>query len=296
MRAEIGDLGAGLLEASDSPRMILTCPECATSYFVDDSRIPEAGRTVKCASCGHRWTAKRETGEFTASDPEPAAAPEPVETAPPEPVAAPQPTDDDLEIVAVEAEPPRRPPPPHAAATRGETRGKVVTLAAAAVLVVAMVAGAIVFRSQVVRLWPKSQAAYAGLGMPVNSMGLVIEGVHAEPTFLGGRPVLSVTGAIRNVKDQAINAPSIRVNLLNRAGKAVSAKIVRPIDPRVPAGATRHFAIAISDPPSNAHDLEVLFEGPVRQSATAPVAIAPPAPVEAQPLAPGTPESLGEHG
>ena len=37
--------------------MILTCPECATSYFVDDSRIPSDGRRVKCSSCGHRWRA-----------------------------------------------------------------------------------------------------------------------------------------------------------------------------------------------------------------------------------------------
>ena len=37
--------------------MILTCPDCATSYFVDDSKIPADGRLVKCASCGARWTA-----------------------------------------------------------------------------------------------------------------------------------------------------------------------------------------------------------------------------------------------
>ncbi|HEV2530773.1 DUF3426 domain-containing protein [Phenylobacterium sp.] len=278
--------------------MILTCPECATSYFVDDSRIPEAGRTVKCASCAHRWTAKRETGEFTSTDPEPAVAPAPVAPAAvaDQPAAAAPLDADDLEIVAVEAEPSRRPPPRPAANPRGDTKGKVLTLAAAAVLVVALVAGAILFRSQVVRLWPKSQAAYAGLGMPENSVGLVIEGVHAEPTFLGGRPVLSITGAIRNVKEAAVNAPSIRVNLLDRAGKAISAKIVRPIDPRVPAGATRHFAIAITDPPANARDLEVVFETAGRQSATAPVAIGPAAPVEAQPLPAGSPESLAEHG
>ena len=34
--------------------MILTCPDCATSYFVDDSKIPADGRLVKCASCGAR--------------------------------------------------------------------------------------------------------------------------------------------------------------------------------------------------------------------------------------------------
>ena len=35
--------------------MILTCPECETQYFADDSTIGESGRTVKCATCGHSW-------------------------------------------------------------------------------------------------------------------------------------------------------------------------------------------------------------------------------------------------
>jgi hypothetical protein len=172
----------------------------------------------------------------------------------------------------------------------------VLVWAVAAGLVVALVAGAIGFRGVVVKVWPKSQAAYAGLGLPVNSLGLVIEGVRAEPTFLGGRPVLSVTGSIRNVKDQPVNSPAIRINLLNRAGKPIAAKLVRPLDPRVPAGATRHFAIAISDPPANAHDLEVIFETEPRQTAVTPAAAAPPAPVEAEPLPPGNPDALTEHG
>jgi predicted Zn finger-like uncharacterized protein len=278
--------------------MILTCPECATSYFVDDSRIPEAGRTVKCANCAHRWMAKREIGEFTSTDPEPDAA-EADDLAPAadaEPAAEPPPADD-LEIVAVEPEIPRRAARgPSAVGPRGEARGKVAVWAAAAALVAGVVAGAIAFRGEVVKLVPRSQAAYAGLGLPVNSLGLVIEGVRAEPTFAGGRPVLSVTGDIRNVKDAAVNAPALRVNLLNRQGQAIAAKIVRPIDPRVPAGATRHFAIAISDPPSNAHDLEVLFETGGRRTAIAPVPAAPPAPVEAQPIPAGSPDALAEHG
>jgi predicted Zn finger-like uncharacterized protein len=290
MEAEIGDLGAGLLEASDSPRMILTCPECATSYFVDDSRIPDAGRTVKCTSCGHRWTATKET---PAPAVEPAPAPLEAEAAPaPQPAAVSPPPDDDLEFVRADREPERvrRAAPPKPAK---DSKSAVTVWIGAAALIVALVAGAIVFRGQVIELWPKSQTAYASLGLPVNSVGLVIERVRAEPTFLGGRPVLSVTGSLRNVKDEAVTAPPIRINLLNRAGKPIAAKVARPIDPRIPAGATRHFAIAISDPPANAHDLEVVFETAPQRAAATPAA---PAPAEAQPLPAGAPEVLPDHG
>src|SRR5215831_1438457 len=67
MSAEIGDLGEGQARASDSVVMILTCPKCATGYFVDDGQIGSVGRKVRCAACGARWTAKVE--------PTPAAAP-----------------------------------------------------------------------------------------------------------------------------------------------------------------------------------------------------------------------------
>lgn len=292
--------------------MILTCPECDTSYFVDDSRIPKAGRMVKCSNCGARWEARNEPTAIIEPEEEPAPPPEtPAEAAAepgPEPEAASEPVvaEEAPDIVAVEPEPEAaeaetepafrrravaRPAPP----PKNEARGKVAVWVSAAALIVALVASAIAFRGQVVKLWPQSQAAYAGLGLPVNSVGLVIEGVHAEPTFLGGRPVLSVTGAIRNVKGEAVNAPALRVNLLNRQGKPIAAKVVRPVDPRVPAGAVRHFAIAISDPPSNARDLEVVFDTAPQHAASAPAEGAA-APIEAQPLPPSAPEVLPEHG
>ena len=255
---------------------------------------------MKCSTCGARWRALPE-GTAPPAEPEAEAAP----SVPPD-EAAPA----DIEVVDVRPEPepapfappPFRPTPIRAvAAERRQGRARAFGWAVAAVIVIALVASAILLRGQVVRLWPRSQAAYAGLGLPVQSLGLVIEAVRVEPAFEGGRPVLSVTGSIRNVRDEAVEAPPLRINLLNRAGKPVAAKLARPLDGRIPARAQRHFAIAISDPPANAQDLEVSFDGgPVRRaSAIAGATAAPPAPpepLEAQPLAPGTPESLSEHG
>ena len=82
MKAEIGDLGGEGAGASDSPVMILTCPECATSYFVDDGRIPRRGRTVKCSSCGARWKALPEgvvEDDFEPPSPRPVVIPEPAD-------------------------------------------------------------------------------------------------------------------------------------------------------------------------------------------------------------------------
>src|SRR3984957_1774630 len=78
MRAEIGNLDAGFARASDSLVMILTCPECATGYFVEDDQIQASGRSVRCAACGHRWTAHPERPlELVSSEAEGAFAREP---------------------------------------------------------------------------------------------------------------------------------------------------------------------------------------------------------------------------
>lgn len=279
--------------------MILTCPECATSYYVDDGRIPAGGRMVKCANCSHRWHAGGEPPPAPAAEPE--AAPEPaVET---EPVAAE--AADDLEVSGPEDTGLRkRPAAAVAAVTKAKEAkargplGAIVAWGAMAATVALLVLGAIVFRAQVVKLWPKSTVAYAGVGLPVNSLGLVIEQVKAEPTFQGGRPVLAITGQIRNVADHAADAPALRIDILNRAGKPVAAKLARPIDPRIPAGALRHFAISIVDPPSTAHDLQVAFDTAAKShvDAHATEAVLTPAPAEAEPLPAGAPDALPSHG
>jgi predicted Zn finger-like uncharacterized protein len=289
--------------------MILTCPECATSYLVDEAKIPPEGRTVRCASCEHRWTA------FPAAAPEPAPEPEP---------AAAQEAPLTIESVPVSALPGEALPKVFRA--KADTSRRVREAAATGIVWAAMAAGlavmialAIVFRIDVVRLWPKSAAAYASVGLPVNSLGLAIEGVRYEPSLQEGHAALSVSGMIRNIEDHSISAPPLRIRLLNANGDAVAAKIARPADPRIPPGETRHFALVLLDPPKTARVLEVAFDAsapppagsPDAHHGDAPVKTAPlrgsaealappaehgPAPVDAQPLPDHSPDALDSHG
>lgn len=287
--------------------MILTCPDCATSYFVDDSKIPADGRVVKCASCGARWTATPEASlDLQASEEAPAVAVEPAE---PEVEDKPihELTGEDLpKVFRAKADTERR--------VREAAATGVIWAGMAAALVL-MIALAIIFRVDVVRLWPRTASAYAGVGLPVNSLGLVIEGVRFEPSLQDGHAALSVSGMIRNIENEPVVTPPLRISLLNAEGKAVATKIARPADARIPPGETRHFAIALLDPPASAKELEVAFAprepvnlkvkqgdppAPARQPA-APVLrpaaepAASPAPVEAQPLPPGSPDALPAH-
>src|SRR5258706_5749240 len=53
--------------------MILTCTSCDTRYSVDGSKFPAAGRTVRCAKCGHSWHQAGEAAQ-PVSEPQVAAA------------------------------------------------------------------------------------------------------------------------------------------------------------------------------------------------------------------------------
>jgi predicted Zn finger-like uncharacterized protein len=278
--------------------MILTCPECATSYFVDDSKILPDGRVVKCASCGARWTATPE------SPPEVEAELEPFDEASPpiEPVEPPLRGfggDDLPRAFRAKADTERR--VREAAATGVIWAG----MAAALVLILAL---AVVFRMDVVKLWPRTASAYAGVGLPVNSLGLVIEGVRFEPSLQEGHAALSVSGMIRNIENQPIVTPPLRISLLDEKGKSVATKIARPADARIPPGETRHFAIALLDPPADAKEIEVAFaphepvSAKVDQDDPSPARAPAPelrptaaAHVEAQPLPPGSPDALVTH-
>jgi predicted Zn finger-like uncharacterized protein len=266
--------------------MILTCPECATSYFVDDLKIPRAGRMVKCTSCSARWRAYQEQDQ-----PDAAAADDDLVVEAPREIAP----SDDLEFVAAPVAPARKPPQ-----AKPRSRGAVIVTGVLAALVV--IGGtAVLLRAQIAGMVPGTAPVFAAIGLPVNMLGLGIEGVVAKETFVAGRPVLAVTGAIRSTADEPAMAPPIRISLLDREGKALSSLVAEPLNAKVPPGGKRYFAVNLPNPPAGAHELEIAFDpgagrsAPKGETHSAPVEHATPAAAaaaEAQPLPAGSPDAL----
>lgn len=244
--------------------MILTCPECASRYFVDDSKVGPTGRVVRCASCGHRWTARNEEPLDLFDEPEtPTLADlaegagsleEPVAEAEAEvepPVSA-LPGEELPKVFRARADAERR--------LRAATTTGIVWAGMAATMAVIVVA-ALIFRLDVVKILPGSAGAYAAVGLPVNTVGLVInrDSLKAKPSMQDGRAAVTITGEIRNITEHAVVSPPLRVELLNAKAKRVAGQLAAADDPKIPPGEVRHFAITFLDPPRTAKDLQIGF-------------------------------------
>jgi predicted Zn finger-like uncharacterized protein len=268
--------------------MILTCPDCASRYFVDDAKVGPDGRAVRCASCGHKWTAHLETPLELTTTPMGAMAVGSDAAVAETPSVSELPGEALPKVFREKASNEKR--------VREAAATGVIWAALTACLLVIVALG-VVFRVEVVKLVPRTAGAFAAVGLPVNSVGLVIEQLRAEPSLQDGRAALTVSGVLRNIEDHAVTAPPLRVSLLNPAGKRVAGKIAAAADPLIPPGEARHFAIALLDPPSTAKDLEIGFVLDAGAAQAVKAAVHGPAPKAAEgPHLRGTaaPEAHGE--
>ena len=238
--------------------MILTCPSCATRYFVKDDAVPPGGRAVRCASCGGSWRAEPE-GDALELAADPSAAPGP----------APLPKVYRAKVAA-----------------RRQTREAMaagVVWAALAVVFAGVAMAAVLFRVDVVKAFPRANAAYAAAHMPVNPTGLALEGVQGGPGLENGRQVLVVTGALRNVETGPRAPATLRVSVFEKSGRRALSSLVTPAGPAVAPGETRAFRAVFYDPPLNAAEFGVDFAWDAPRPAAGRRGVAPAAPAHAPP-------------
>ena len=235
--------------------MILTCPACATSYFAPDEAIGPMGRKVRCQSCGETWKAlSEEPLELTAAAPSPGFTPRPDPTpsfeADPEPESlAETPAPELPKAFRARAEQQRR-------LRRAAAHGAV--WAGLASVFVAILGAGWLFRVDVVEMYPRAASAYAAVGAKVNPTGLDFEAVGAR-AMVDDPGMVLVSGALRNVREREIVAPSVRVALLDAHGAEVGHRVVKIDAAPVLPGKVQGFAVRIPDPGGKAAGVGVDF-------------------------------------
>ena len=233
--------------------MILTCTSCGTRYSVDGSKFPAAGRTVRCAKCGHSWHQPGETAEPVPEEP---LAPAVVETVPETPVSEP---------VDVSYSPSRSfTSPSTAPAEPSAPLGPKLAIAAgwiglfAVVLLIAF--AAVKYRQHIASIWPQSAGVYNGLGLPVNASGLDFQKVDYRRETEDSQVVLAVSGEIVNTSSRQLPVPQIvRVTLSDSNKRELYHWTFKPNVTVLAPGQSAPFLTRLASPPSAARNLEVSF-------------------------------------
>lgn len=230
--------------------MILTCPACATSYFVPDEAIGPNGRRVRCKTCGHDWRASLEDAPLEL---EPATE----GLNPAEHASSETPPESLAETPAPEL--------PRAFRARAERKRRTrqaaaagAAWAAAAAVVLGLITGGVLFREEIVRKFPATAGAYGALGLDVNIVGLEFEAQRARVApHDPGRIVVS--GAVRNIRETEVSSPPIRVILQDERGVEIASRVVRPDGPPILPGKVQGFATVIADPQGKAAGMTTKF-------------------------------------
>jgi predicted Zn finger-like uncharacterized protein len=243
----------------DAASMILSCPACATRYRVAEQEFEgAAGRTVRCANCGHLWYATA-SGRQMPGGGEPSGG-EPVGEAPAEPTAAP----DEAAIEAVappvprlEAPPRPRPAPPQKAGPRLAPAAWIIAIV---VLLVAVTAAGMLVRHRLSAAWPSAarQSSSAGHAAEPSGTGLVIRRIAPTRTADG----LVIDGEVANLGDASHDVPRLRVALQDSTEKEIQFKTVDPPKPQLQPGEVMHFETPFAHPPDAATCVVVTFASP----------------------------------
>lgn len=268
--------------------MILTCPSCGTQYAVKEGAIPDGGRKVRCAACGHSWHQMPEDGdgpeavpvaESAAETGDPAVPATEFDDSPGEPVGY-EPTDSMApgpELVEAPATVPVPPPDggwpvmlsdeedwdpekeiPDAeeiAAAESEDaperkRTWLMGFVIALVVVVIIVAG----------LWlvaPDSLRQTIGIAGASATPLQIAPGTPERQKLASGNELVVISGRVINPSSAPQQVPPIEAQLRDKSGKLLYSWTIAPPARTLPPGGTATFNSAEMDVPPSGMDSTV---------------------------------------
>ena len=274
--------------------MILTCPSCGTQYAVKDGAVPEGGRKVRCASCGHSWHQEPDSPADTQSEAEdvaPVSHPAPAPGDPAAPVAHHQEAPAGMEPIGFEATPPIPPgaelvesptavpvPPPDGWpeqrsdeqdwdpekeipdaeeiwAAETETRADRKRNWLMGVLIA--IALVVVIALAFWFLAPDSLRQQVGFAAGAPTTIQIATNPAERQKLASGNELVVVSGRVINPSSEAQQVPPIEAQLRDSAGRLVFSWTIAPPARTLPPGGSATFNSAEMGVPPSGHDSTV---------------------------------------
>jgi predicted Zn finger-like uncharacterized protein len=238
------ELGAGPAATADSAVDMATAPPVpkaapAEQMFDDQSSLPDEAAPAALSDIP------------IPVDDAPPLAPSADGDTPPAPPAEIDNGPPDIESVAA-----RR---ARVAARKRQNRWKKIPLPVAIVVLIAISAGLLLGRKEVVRYVPQLASFYSAIGMPVNLRGLAFADLKIGNEIHDGVPVLVVEGLIVSMVSTPSDLPRIRFALRNASGAEVYSWTSPPSQPTLGAFEVLPFRSRLASPPAEGHDIQVRF-------------------------------------
>jgi predicted Zn finger-like uncharacterized protein len=123
----------------------------------------------------------------------------------------------------------------------------------------AVLAGGIMLRQPLVSQFPQLAGLYAGIGLPVNVIGLEFADVHTVKSLQQGSEVLVVDGRISSVASSRVPVPAVIVTLLGDRHEPLYEWSVPPRAADLAPGQSLTFETRLARPPGGAVEARLNF-------------------------------------
>ena len=134
-----------------------------------------------------------------------------------------------------------------------------ISLFLAIIVLVALHASLVRWRTEVVRILPQTASLYAAVGLPVNLRGLDFTDVQTTSTQNDGIAILVVEGSIVNSTSRKIDVPRLNFSVRNERGLEIYNWAAPAPKPALQPGETLPFRSRLASPPPEMHRVVVRF-------------------------------------
>jgi predicted Zn finger-like uncharacterized protein len=232
--------------------MIIVCKKCKSSFLVPSSLFNEGPRRVKCAKCGESWTCDKKGKSLLKTT----VSQEDVDKK-----AA------SLRAAAMATqEQPSPPLPPDAPAPEpfsGNEFQRLIlwagTITAGVLVFFSLIF--VMFRDQIVQIWPASGPLYITLGLvsPPELDALYLRDIRSIRRYQNGAMHLIVEGVILNQSSEVHVIPEIQVEARGPDGQTIKSWNIQPVQATIKPRERVAFSSAILSPQKSITEVSLRF-------------------------------------